>query len=180
MLAASPFDGEGHRKVWARLRKGGTRTALRRVPRLMRQNNLRAPTRRAALRGPRNQDGTIIPETLDTMSGTELTTTITGKGVAAVFVALDHGSTEWVGIHAHAGATRFQALGPIRQSVRQHLSGSKAIDRTPALRHDHGSGYMSNHFQKELAFPGIDSSPALRSPEGNGRAERFIPTLKEN
>src|SRR4051794_19512936 len=114
------------------------------------------------------------------MSGTELTTTITGKGLAAVFVALDHGSAEWVGIHAHAGATRFQALEPIRQSLRQHLAGSKAIDRTPALRHDHGSRYMSNHFQKELAFPGIDSSPAFRSPEGNGCAERFIPTLKEN
>ena len=97
-----------------------------------------------------------------------------------MFVALDHGSAEWVGIHAHAGATRFQALEPIRQSLRQHLAGSKAIDRTPALRHDHGSRYMSNHFQKELAFPGIDSSPAFRSPEGNGCAERFIPTLKEN
>ena len=60
------------------------------------------------------------------------------------------------------------------------LAGSKAIDRTPALRHDHGSRYMSNHFQKELAFPDIDSSPAFRSPEGNGCAERFIPTLKEN
>jgi hypothetical protein len=134
--------------------------------------------RRAA--GPRNQDGTIIPETLDTMSGTELTTTITGKGLAAVFVALDHGSTEWVGIHAHAGATRFPAPEPIRQGVRQHLAGSKAIDRTPALRHDHGSRYISDHLHKELAFPGIESSPAFRSPEGNGCAERFIPTLKEN
>ena len=50
-----------------------------------------------------------------------------------------------------------------------------------ALRHDHGSQYMSDHFQKELAFLGIDSSPAfVRSPEGNGCAERFIRTLKEN
>src|SRR4051794_38897012 len=32
-----------------------------------------------------------------------------------------------------------------------------------------------------IAFPGIDSSPAfVRSPEGNGCAERFIRTLKEN
>ena len=49
------------------------------------------------------------------------------------------------------------------------------------MRHDHGSQYMSDHFQKELAFLGIDSSPAfVRSPEGNGCAERFIRTLKEN
>jgi hypothetical protein len=26
VLAASPFHGEGHRKVWARLRYAGTRT----------------------------------------------------------------------------------------------------------------------------------------------------------
>ena len=102
--------------------------------------------------------------------------------LGAVFVAFDHGSAEWVGIHAHAGTTRFPALGPIRQSVRQHFDGfAKAIARTPALRRDHGSRYISDHFQKELTFPGIESSPAfLRSPEGNGCAERFIPTLKEN
>ena len=49
-----------------------------------------------------------------------------------------------------------------------------------ALRHDHGSQYMSDHFQAELAFLGIASSPAfVREPEGNGCAERFIRTLKE-
>ena len=40
---------------------------------------------------------------------------------------------------------------------------------------------MSDAFQQELAFLGIESSPALvRAPEGNGCAERFIRTLKEN
>ena len=34
VLAASPFYGEGHRKVWARLRHAGTPTSLRRVLRL--------------------------------------------------------------------------------------------------------------------------------------------------
>ena len=182
VLAASPFHGEGQRKVWARLRYAGTRTSLRRVLRLMRQNNLLAPTRAGAPRGRRNHDGTIIPDTVDTMWGTDLTTTITGEGQAAVFVALDHCSAECVGIHAHARATRFQALEPIRQGVRQHFGGfAQAIARGLALRHDHRSQYMSDHFQKELAFLGIESSPAfVRAPEGNGCAERFIRTLKEN
>ena len=35
-LTASPFHGEGHRKVWARLRVAGVRTSKRRVLRLMR------------------------------------------------------------------------------------------------------------------------------------------------
>jgi putative transposase len=44
-----------------------------------------------------------------------------------------------------------------------------------------GPQYMSDHFQKELRFLGIESSPAfVRAPEGNGCAERFIRTLKEN
>src|SRR3712207_833197 len=79
-LAASPFHGEGHRKVWARLRAAGLRTSRRRVLRLMRENHLLAPSRVGAPRGPRRHEGTIIPETVDTMWGTDLTTTITGEG----------------------------------------------------------------------------------------------------
>ena len=43
VLTASPFHGEGHRKVWARLRVGGVRTSKRRVLRLMREHDLLAP-----------------------------------------------------------------------------------------------------------------------------------------
>src|SRR5215212_12004908 len=82
VLTASPFYGEGHRKVWARLRHAGTRTSLRRVLRLMRENGLLAPGRVGSPRGPRNHDGTIIPETVDTMWGTDLTATFTGEGQA--------------------------------------------------------------------------------------------------
>ena len=89
VLAGSPFHGEGHRKIWARLRVAGVRTSKRRVLRLMRDNALLAPSRVGSRRGPRSHDGTIIPETVDTMWGTDLTTTITGEGPAAVFVAVD-------------------------------------------------------------------------------------------
>ena len=40
---------------------------------------------------------------------------------------------------------------------------------------------MSHHFQSEIRFLGLASSPAfVREPEGNGCAERFIRVLKEN
>ena len=65
VLAASPFHGEGHRKVWARLRHRGIRTSLRRVLRLMRHNSLLAPARTGPARGPRTHDGAIIPDTVD-------------------------------------------------------------------------------------------------------------------
>ena len=49
------------------------------------------------------------------------------------------------------------------------------------LRHDHGSNYMSGDFQDEIKCLGIEASPSfVREPEGNGVAERFIRTLKEN
>src|ERR671917_338730 len=89
--------GEGHRKVWARLRHAGVRTSKRRVLRLMRGHGLLAPSRVGAPRGPRAHGGTIIPATVDTMWGTDLNTTVTGEGQAAVFVALDHCSAECVG-----------------------------------------------------------------------------------
>jgi putative transposase len=182
VLAASPFHGEGHRKVWARLRHGGVRTSRRRVLRLMRAHGLLAPSRTGAPRGPRAHDGTIIPAAVGVMGGTDLTTTITGEGPVAVFVAVDHRSAECVGLHAALRANRFEALEPLRQGVRRHLGGfAKDVAAGLAVRHDRGSQYMSDAFQKELRFLGIESSPAfVRAPEGNGCAERFIRTLKEN
>jgi putative transposase len=182
VLAASPFHGEGHRKVWARLRMREVRTSRRRVLRLMHEHGLLAPSRVGSPRGPRNHDGTIIPDALDTMWATDMTTTWTGEGQAAVFVAVDHYGAECVGLHAARRGTRFEALEPLRQGVRQHFGGfAKDIAAGLSLRHDHGSQYMSDAFQSELEFLGIESSPAfVRAPEGNGCAERFIRTLKEN
>jgi putative transposase len=115
VLSASPFHGEGHRKVWARLRIGGIRTSLRRVLRLMRENDLLAPGRVGRARGPRNHDGTIIPDSINTLWGTDMTTTWTREGQVAVFIAVDHHNAECVGIHAARRGTRFEALEPLRQ-----------------------------------------------------------------
>jgi putative transposase len=182
VLAGSPFHGEGHRKVWARLRIMGVRTSKRRVLRLMREHDLLAPSRVGSPRGPRSHDGTIIPETIDTMWGTDLTTTITGEGPARCSSPSTIARSSASASHAAPRATRFEALEPIRQGVRDHFGGfAENIARGLAIRHDHGSQYMSDAFQKELGFLGAESSPAfIRAPEGNGCAERFIRTLKEN
>lgn len=182
VLAASPFHGEGHRKVWARLRHAGVHTSKRRVLRLMGEHGLLAPSRVGSPRGPRSHDGTIIPDAVDAVWGTDLTTTWTGEGQTAVFVAVDHCSAECVGLHAARHANRFEALEPLRQGVRRCFGGfARGIAAGLAVRHDHGSQYMSDAFQKELSFLAIESSPAfVRAPEGNGCAERFIRTLKEN
>ena len=78
--------------------------------------------------------------------------------------------------------SRFEALEPIRQGIRERFGGIGAgVARGLRLRHDHGSNYLADDFQQEIAFFGIESSPSfVREPEGNGVAERFIRTLKEN
>ena len=168
--------------MWARWRYGGIRTAKARVLRLMRGGGLLAPTRVGHAHGPAAHDGTIITDRPDVMWGTDATSCLTRtEGTATIFIAVDHCTAECVGIHAANPGTRFEALEPIRQGMRMAFGGySNGLAGGLALRHDHGSQYMSDHFQDELRFLGIASSPAfVREPEGNGCAERFIRTLKE-
>jgi putative transposase len=182
LLKASPFHGEGHRKVWARRRFKGVRTAKRRVLRLMREHGLLAPGRVGRPHGPKAHDGTLRTERVDEMWGVDLTSTLTGEGQASILVIVDHCSTERIGLHAARRATRFEALEPLRQGVRERFGAfAGGIAGGLKLRHDHGSQFVAHDFQAEIAFLGIASSPAfVREPEGNGCAERFIRTLKEN
>ena len=181
VLARSPFLGGGYRKAWARLRSAGIRASKARVLRLMREAGLLAPARAGQPHGPAAHDGTIIPARPDAMWGTDATACLTGEGTAAIFIAVDHFTAECVGPHAARRGTRFEALEPLRQGIRAHFGAYGAEVATGlALRHDHGSPFMSDLFQTELRFLGIASSPAfVREPEGNGSAERFIRTLKE-
>ena len=182
LLEDGPFHGEGYRKPWARLRFAGIRTSRRRVLRLTREHGLLAHQRAGRPRGPKGHDGTITTDHVDTMWGTDLTSVMTGEGQAAVFVAVDHCSAECLGIHASRDANRFEALEPIRQAVRRCRGGfARGVAAGIRLRHDHGSQHVSHDFQAEVCFLGLESSPAfVRQPEGNGCAERFIRTLKEN
>lgn len=108
-------------------------------------------------------------------------TATAAEGAITVFAAIDHCTAECVGIHAVKKATRFEALEPVRQAVRERLGGFRAGAGVGLrLRHDHGGVYMSDDFQNEIRFLGIASSPAfVRQPEGNGCIKRFSRTLKE-
>jgi putative transposase len=182
VLDQTPFFGEGHRKVWARLRLAGIRSSKRRVLRLMREAGLLGPARRPETVSANPHEGTIITDQPNQMWGTDATATVTtAEGQVTVFAAVDHCTAECVGIHAVKRATRFEALEPLRQGVREHFGGfGAAVAAGLTLRHDHGSQYLSDDFQKEIRFLGMTSSPAfVRQPEGNGCIERFFRTLKE-
>jgi transposase InsO family protein len=167
ILAASPFHGEGRRKIWARLRVQGVRTSKPRLLRLMRENELLAPQRQLAPVLEKAHAGSMATSEPNPMRGADATATL-AEGRVRVFAAVDHSNTECVGIHAAKSATRFQALEPLRQGVREHFGG---FGPQPAgglrIRHEHGSQSMSDHFQKELRFRGMESSPAfVGEPEG--------------
>jgi putative transposase len=182
-LETTEWVGEGHRKVWARLRAlKGVRTSRPRVLRLMREAGLLAPSRARRILGPRTHEGTIIPDQPNQMWGTDATAAFTEEdGQVTVFVAVDHRTAECVGIHAAKPGTRYEALEPIHQGVRSRFGAIAALVAVGlSVRHDHGSQYVSDAFQDQLAFLGIESSPAfVRAPEGNGCVERLIRTLKE-
>jgi putative transposase len=106
-LAASPFSGEGHRKVWARLHYGlGLPVGRNRVLRLMRDNQPLSPFRRPP-RPANDHDGTILTEAPDVMWGTDATLVQTAEeGRVWVFAAIDHFNSEVVGHHVSAPASR--------------------------------------------------------------------------
>ena len=142
LLRDSPFHGEGHRKLWARLRFAGIRTGRRRVLRLTREHGLLAHQRVGAPHGSKAHDGRITTERVGLMWGTDLTSVMTGEGQAAVLVAVDHCSAECLGIHASLSAGRFEALEPVKQAVRRCYGDfAEGIATGLALRHDHGRSY---------------------------------------
>jgi transposase InsO family protein len=149
----------------------------------MRENGLLVHQRTSMHPGPKAHDGSIIPDDINEMWGTDMTKAFTrNQGWVSVFGAVDHFSAECAGLHAAKRGTRFEALEPIRQGIKDNF-GVFAEDVALGLtmRHDCGSQYTSDDFQDELAFLGIEASPAfVRSPECNGCIERFFRTLKEN
>ena len=181
-LARSPFQGEGHRKVWGRLHFGqGVSVSRKRVLRLMRENRLLSP-HRGRQGQPRAHDATIATEAPNQMWGTDATKVFTvDDGWVWVFCAVEHWNAECVGWHVTKEGSRYAALEPISQGVTK-LYGSLAADvaRGLALRMDHGTQYLSDHFVNQVRFWGIKPSFAFVSePQTNGVVERFNRTLKE-
>ena len=94
---------------------------------------------------------------------------------------MDHWNAECVGWHVCKVGSRFAALEPIAQGLGR-LYGSVEADvaRGLALRMDHGSQYLSDHFLNQLRYWGIHPSFAfVEEPETNGVVERWNRTLKE-
>ena len=181
-LDASPFTGEGHRKVWARLRiQRDIRVSRARVLRLMRENALLSPHRRPQ-GTPNLHDGSITTDRPNDMWGTDgMRIETVDEGLVWVFSAVDHFDACCVGIHAVKTGSRFAALQPIAQGLQTEF-GATGVEagRGLTLRMDHGTQYTADDFLNQIRFWGIAPSFAfVAEPQTNGVAERFNRTLKE-
>jgi len=180
-LEESPFSGEGHRKAHAYLRiQHGVRVGRARVLRLMRENALLSPYRHGNVAS--SHDGTITTDAPNLVWGTDgfRVQTVDEKWVWG-FIAVDHFNSECVGFHVCKEGSRFNALEPMRMGL-QKVFGAAGRDaaRGLALRMDHGCQYTSDHFLNQIAYWGIAQSFSfVAQPQGNGIAERFIKTLKQ-
>ncbi len=181
-LAASPFREEGHRKVFYRLKfVGKVKVAPKRILRLMREHSLLSP-QRAPQGEPNTHDGTITTDRPLEMWGTDGTTTqVVEEGTVWIFGAVEHFNAECVGIHASKSGDRFNAMEPVKQGIEKHYGAiGRGIAEGLAVRSDHGSQYVSDHFQTELKHFGIRQSLAyVGEPQTNGVIERFWKTLKK-
>lgn len=181
-LDASPFTGEGHRKVWARLRViDGVRVSRTRVLRIMGENHLLSPHRRPP-RPANDHDGSITTEAPNVMWGADGAVIPTVEdGNVTLFIVAEHWNAEGVGWHVAKHGNRYAAAEALAVAVNSVFGSARAdAARGVLLRHDHGSPFMSEYFQNQLKFFGMTPSFAfVRQPETNGVAERFIRTLKE-
>ena len=181
-LEGSLFTGEGHRKVWARLRiLCGIRVSRARVLRLMRENALLSPHRRPQ-GAPNLHDGSIQTDRPNEMWGTDgIRVETLDQGWVWVFSAVDHFDACCVGIHTVKIGNRFAALQPIAQALQAEFGATGAdAGRGLALRMDHGTQYTADDFLNQVKFWGIAPSFAfIAEPQTNGVAERFNRTLKE-
>ncbi len=181
-LARSPWHGEGHRKVWARLRVlDGIRVARKRVLRLMGENALLSP-HRSRTGQPDGHTGRITTDAPNLMWATDATQIATVQdGKVWLFSVVEHWNAEAPGWNVSKRGDRYaaaEAIGMAVKTIFGHLGASAA--RGVALRHDHGSAFMAEHFQNQIRFWGMNPSYAfVREPETNGVAERFFRTLKE-
>ena len=181
-LARSPWTGEGHRKVWARLRvRDGIRVSRKRLLRVMRENALLSPhrARRKDEDSHQRQIITTAPNVMWAIDATQVTTVQDGK--VWIFGVAEHWNAEFLGWHVTKFGTRFEATQALAMAVRQQCGRLSAdAARGLALRHDHGSNFMADHFQKQARFWGISPSYAfVGEPETNGVIERLFRTLKE-
>lgn len=182
IIENSKFTGEGHRKIWARLRRDhGISIGRNRILRLMREGKILSPHR--SFQGKtKTHDGRIVTDVPNEMWATDAVKLWTeDDGWIWYFGVTDHWNSECLGWHVTKRGDRYAAIEALRNAVRSGCNElTQDIARGIKLRPDHGSVFTADAYRNEAKYWGFDFSYALvGEPETNGVEERFHRTLKE-
>jgi transposase InsO family protein len=168
MIANAPFPAERHRKLWARLRLHGIHVSRERVRRLVREHGLFA--RFGGI-------GADIPNTMWGIDSARVMT-VERQSVHVIF-GVDHCTGRCVGIDAVEVESQDRWLS-LLDAARSEAFGQQAAQRL-TIRCDNLPLFRERLFADALRRLGMTLSYIypLR-PSGNGVAERFVRTLREN
>lgn len=167
----------GHRKVWAMLRRQGTRVARRRIWAIMHQHGLTfiARARRAE---PRR--GTVAVEQPNRRWCSDMTTVWTRKdGWVAVTPVVDCGCRSALEIGISKAQDAPAILAPVERALANVFGEPAVVPDDMEFRTDHGSVYTGDDCDTLSRAWNLDHTFApIGRPTGNAVAERFIQTLK--
>jgi putative transposase len=167
----------GHRKVWAMLRRQGTRVSRRRIWAIMHQHGLTfiARARRAE---PRR--GTVAVEEPNRRWCSDMTTVWTRKdGWVAVTPVVDCGCRSALQIGISKAQDAPAILAPLGTALEDVFQDPSAVPEELELRTDHGSVFTGDDCDKLCTGWRVSHTFApVGRPTGNAVAERFIQTMK--
>ncbi|MGE3954469.1 MAG: transposase [Parachlamydiales bacterium] len=180
-LQSSPFIGEGHRKVWARLKRQGAPVSRHRVFRVMKEKRWLSPYR-SPKGDERVHDRHIITECPNEMWGTDGARVETVRdGWVWLFTVVEHWNSECLGWHVAKKGDRHAALEAVGNGLK-HVFGTVHPQVAPgiALFLDNGPQYIAEAFSGQVREWGfVKSHSFVRQPKTNGVVEGFNRTLKE-
>jgi putative transposase len=182
VIEESPFIGEGHRKVRARLRRNhDIRAGTTRVLRLMRMAKLLSPHRSVQGKA-KTHDGRIVTDVPNDIWATDAVKIFTVEdGWVWYFGVTDHWNSENLGWVVVKKGDRYAAMEALRKAVKNGC-GSLCAGSAQGirLRPDHGSVFTAEAYRNEAKYLGFSFSYSLvGEPETNGVEERFHRTMKE-
>jgi hypothetical protein len=158
ILAASPFHGEGYRKVWARLHHKGVRTSNERVRRLMREQHLSADTGRATPRGPQ----TMTARDWSERNGVRLRFIEPGKPVQNAFIESLNGKLRDQYLNLHW----FRSLRHAPEEIEQWRQHYNTEHPHSALGYRTQMEVLTTHPRQCLS---LLRAPRCRSSSGSNR-----------
>lgn len=172
------FPVWGVRKIWARLRRLGTRVSRKRVWMRMRAMGLTLPP--VSERTPDLPRGQVAVPDSNRRWATDLTTVWTAEdGTVALVPVIDCGDRVVFEIAVTKSQESPAVLGPVERSFKAAFGSPQGVPFGLELRSDHGPQYTGSDCERLCREWRVDHTFApVGRPTGNAVAERFIQTLK--